>query len=241
MEYFEPTRVASALQAFDSMPHAVWWKDKNHVFRLMNNQTANFLGYSGSQASYEGVTDDVLPCRASELSHEFQVQDTYVTRTGKQLSDICFCEYANNSWKVLLGHKHPLLNENNETVGISGISIDITTCKVMRSALLLLYDDDKLIGRKLNQLNQFTYMMKETYDDFQLNLRESEILFLLIRGKSAKEIGQRINLSFRTVEKYLEVIKQKLGCNNKSELVEKAISLGAGSIIPKSIIGESGY
>ncbi|MBX9586082.1 MAG: helix-turn-helix transcriptional regulator [Gammaproteobacteria bacterium] len=239
MDYFERPRIVSALQAFDSMPHAVWWKDDDLVFRLMNHQTANTLGYKGSQASFEGITDDKLPCRASELAHEFEVQDTYVIRTGKQLSDVCFCEYANNSWKVLLGNKHPLFDENNKIVGMSGISIDITSCKVMRSALLLLSDDDKLIGRKLNSLNQFTYMLKETYDDFGLNLRESEILFLLIRGKSAKEIGRKVDLSFRTVEKYLEQIKVKLNCSSKSELVEKAISLGAGSIIPKSIIGES--
>lgn len=64
-----------------------------------------------------------------------------------------------------------------------------------RSRAGLSSDDDQLIRRKLNGLNQFTYMLKDRYDDFDLNLRESEILFLMIRGKSAKAIAKKINLS----------------------------------------------
>lgn len=239
MNFFNEKNVENALQSFNQMPHAVWWKDRDLVYRLMNNQTAKTLGYKNSHISYEGVLEHDIPCPASDLADEFCRQDQFVIRTGKPLSMICFCEYANNDWVVFLGHKYCFKNDQQENIGMGGTAVDITDCKVMRSALLLLSDDDQLIGRKLNELNQFTYMLKDRYDDFDLNLRESEILFLMIRGKSAKEIAKRINLSHRTIEKYIEIMKAKLRCASKSELVEKAIQSGAGSIIPKSIVKET--
>lgn len=40
---------------------------------------------------------------------------------------------------------------------------------------------------------------------------------------SAKEIGNLFNLSARTVESRLAVIKQKLNCKNKAQLLECVI------------------
>jgi DNA-binding CsgD family transcriptional regulator len=51
--------------------------------------------------------------------------------------------------------------------------------------------------------------------------REEQCLMQLIRGKSAKEVGKVLKISHRTVESYLESIKQKLGCRNKFEIFGK--------------------
>lgn len=39
-------------------------------------------------------------------------------------------------------------------------------------------------------------------------------------GLSAKYIAQELNISYRTVEKYLEKVKQKAGVNNKADLIK---------------------
>jgi DNA-binding CsgD family transcriptional regulator len=51
-----------------------------------------------------------------------------------------------------------------------------------------------------------------------LSKREKEVLRYLLSGKTAKESAIHMKLSFRTVEYYLENIKDKLGCINKREL-----------------------
>jgi DNA-binding CsgD family transcriptional regulator len=51
--------------------------------------------------------------------------------------------------------------------------------------------------------------------------REIEVLSLLTRGKTAKEIGLRLDISRRTVEHHIENMKIKSACRTKSELIEK--------------------
>ena len=53
-----------------------------------------------------------------------------------------------------------------------------------------------------------------------LSLRERQCLNLYLRGKSAQGTSQILNLSRRTVEHYLESIKNKMNCERKSDLLE---------------------
>jgi LuxR family transcriptional regulator, quorum-sensing system regulator SolR len=50
--------------------------------------------------------------------------------------------------------------------------------------------------------------------------REMQCLESLTKGKSAKQIAIELNISYRTVESYLESLKSKLGCNYRSELIK---------------------
>ena len=53
-----------------------------------------------------------------------------------------------------------------------------------------------------------------------LSSREKECLRWFLKGMSAVQIGKKIHLSNRTVEFYIENVKNKLGCNTKQELFE---------------------
>ncbi|MBU1106943.1 MAG: response regulator transcription factor [Candidatus Riflebacteria bacterium] len=55
--------------------------------------------------------------------------------------------------------------------------------------------------------------------------REMEILTLLGQGFSRSEIAKQLRLSTRTVETYLERLKQRFGVSNNRELTRKAISI----------------
>lgn len=52
----------------------------------------------------------------------------------------------------------------------------------------------------------------------QLSKREKQCLLLFKQGYSYQAIGTRLNLSHRTVEHYIESIKNKLGLETRSEL-----------------------
>jgi DNA-binding CsgD family transcriptional regulator len=51
--------------------------------------------------------------------------------------------------------------------------------------------------------------------------REMEVLSYIVTGKSAREIGNLLALSVRTVENYIANIKQKADCKTKVDLVLK--------------------
>lgn len=56
-----------------------------------------------------------------------------------------------------------------------------------------------------------------------LSSREMECLAWLLKGQTARQMGEHLYLSARTVEGYLENIKNKLGCKSKTEIFTQAM------------------
>lgn len=86
----------------------------------------------------------------------------------------------------------------------------------------------KYVGNKFYEQNIHTpFEIEETIfrekigDNLHLSKRQEECMDLLIKGNSANQIGDALGLSKRTIEFYLENIKNKLSCNSKQELIEK--------------------
>ena len=57
----------------------------------------------------------------------------------------------------------------------------------------------------------------------ELTRRETEVLDLLTTGLSNGEIGQRLHLSHRTIEKYVSSLLRKTDTSNRAELVRFAL------------------
>lgn len=55
----------------------------------------------------------------------------------------------------------------------------------------------------------------------RLTRRQAQCLFYLIHGKTAKETARIISISNRTVEVYLNQIREKVGCDYKQAIIEK--------------------
>src|SRR5262249_16201397 len=70
----------------------------------------------------------------------------------------------------------------------------------------------------------------------QLSMRQEECLYYLLKGFTAKETGKILNLSHRTVEKYLNNLKDKFKCHKKTNLITKAIESGGNLLIPRNLI-----
>ncbi|MDQ2994509.1 MAG: helix-turn-helix transcriptional regulator, partial [Pseudomonadota bacterium] len=198
-------------------------------YAMMNDSTAKLFGFESSQISFNRITDHDLHCDAASLATHFQGDDLYVLTTGKDLTSLCFCQYENQEWRLLFGRKSLLLDSNNEKKGVYGRFIDVTTCPIFKM----------ILGVCTKEQLQVTYIVKDSFDDYHLTARESEIMFYLLRGKSAKEIANLINLSVRTVETHLERIKSKMHCHSKSQLIEKAWSLGLQAYLPSILLNRS--
>jgi PAS domain S-box-containing protein len=69
-------------------------------------------------------------------------------------------------------------------------------------------------------------IFQEFYRQFNFARRESECVYYMVRGMTAKQIGRKTNLSYRTVEFYLNNAKLKLGCRTKQALISKIFESG---------------
>lgn len=74
------------------------------------------------------------------------------------------------------------------------------------------------------------YLGNEFKNDF-LTLQEYKLLKLILRGFTAKKMALQLQLSVRTVESYIENIKNKLRCRTKNEIIDVAINAGWYHII----------
>ena len=89
-------------------------------------------------------------------------------------------------------------------------------------------DSDYLPRYELNSCSQkqfFDYMSDYEYfyqkDRVSLSEKEQETLFYYMRGLTAKEIANEMNVSHRTIESYISDIMDKYNCNSKIELRKK--------------------
>ncbi|GAL18707.1 DNA-binding response regulator LuxR family [Vibrio maritimus] len=76
-----------------------------------------------------------------------------------------------------------------------------------------------------------TYLTKELTsapksDKPKLSKRQLQVLHLLVKGMKAKDIGEHLFISHRTVEFHKYAIMRILGANNSAELTRYAIKLG---------------
>ena len=67
---------------------------------------------------------------------------------------------------------------------------------------------------------------------YKLSNREVDCLYYTIQGHSAKFIGQELSISHRTVESYLQNIKNKLDYHTKNELIDIALEQGWVQFLP---------
>lgn len=66
----------------------------------------------------------------------------------------------------------------------------------------------------------------------KLSKREKDCLKYYLQGMSSRQIGAELELSYRTVEYYIEHVKNKLGCNRKSELISILNELKSVGLYP---------
>src|SRR5688572_8821586 len=214
-----------------AIPETAWKKGTDFVFTDANTEFARLMGYS-SVDNLLGTTDYELRCPASEAAEEFRITDQQVISSLKSLKMINIHKCATGLF-AFLTKKSPSHDENGRLVGTFGRSINIT--QLFSQMNQLIFED----AQPYQKLAKGTYLIGYDDTDIKLSLRQQECLFFLLRGKTAKQIGQQLGLGHRTVESYLETIKIKLNCQNKCALIERAAALGLADRIPQHLLYQS--
>lgn len=138
----------------------------------------------------------------------------------------------NNTILTLRTVKSPIQNATGEIIGILGEMYILAEDKSIGSVLPAIAVKDKK-NLALSGLDSRVYQISHYNPALKFTPRESECLFLLLRGKSAKEIAGFLELSCRTVEGYIEHIKNKMGVSSRSEVIAKAIEMNMLEIVPR--------
>lgn len=114
--------------------------------------------------------------------------------------------------------------------GAAGYVLKGASVGELLAALRLIIHGGVPIPRKLaprlfsDYLNRVEDGMAPDYQ--QLSPREREVLRLIARGNTNKEIAQELSISVRTVERHRSSIMKKIGLQNRAELVAYAVREG---------------
>lgn len=96
---------------------------------------------------------------------------------------------------------------------------------IVRNLLYRKIDQSELIIRRQEATKSTTLLdqTKTVLKECKLSKREQEVLALITHGLSNAEIGDRLHLSARTIEKYVSSLLRKTTTSNRAELVRVAM------------------
>lgn len=122
-------------------------------------------------------------------------------------------------------NKIPLFNENGEMYAIMTTGInqsDLISKTYLKDLYKKIYKNKKLaISYFLLHLGLDRFCGDGTSENTCISERELDCLILLVSGKTSKEIARQLSLSPRTVESYIEHIKQKCHFSSTAEMIEE--------------------
>ncbi len=88
------------------------------------------------------------------------------------------------------------------------------------NAITPAFDSDlKALDEFMKLISTNKYLITKGSNEFYLTIREMECLLLRNQGLTAKESARKLNVSYRTVETYLNNIKIKSGVDNLNQLL----------------------
>jgi DNA-binding NarL/FixJ family response regulator len=117
--------------------------------------------------------------------------------------------------------------------GASGYVLKQSASEDLRAAIESALVNKRFLSPKIEAEIQETvqddWVRPEGYTS-DLTNRQREILVLLADGKTAKQIGQQLHISVKTVEFHKANITRKLGVHTTSDLIKFALAQGITSI-----------
>jgi DNA-binding CsgD family transcriptional regulator len=231
------TLVTPQLQhVFDTMPGSWGCKDEHSNYLYINDTLATITGFD-SKHDAVGLTDYDLPCDAAACANLFREQDKEVMQKGQTLRILDIHPCARGEWRAFIFSKMPLHDMDGNIAGTIFHGEEISE----KSTLEL---GNILVSVTLPNINNHTlvsgtsYVISRCCEQPQLTPREAEVLFLLLRCRSPKQISVVLNISLRTVERHIDHMKFKFCAGSRSELLDRAIEMGFLNQVPETLLNK---
>ncbi len=218
----------------DQLSGHVFIANNQSIMKFLNREASGLLGYTNQEQGIDQRYANI-PCKISENSDDY-IKDDKCAVKNKYLNFMTYHCFSNKIWRLVMGTRKSILNENGENIGVMVSVQDVTNSGAIDLTRFLL-NNDKLNDYKLEQ-RYFSYYLdfnKNTLNH-DLSVRQQECLFYLLRGFTCKSIAKKLYISIRTAEFHLEQLKLKFNSLTKSELIEKATFMGFYNYLPSSLL-----
>ena len=107
--------------------------------------------------------------------------------------------------------------------GANGYLLKTATTPELRQAIMTVLSGTTVITPSIAVIHEIPVASEDAANSLGLSKREIQILELVARGVTNKNIGEKLNLSNRTIEVHMHNIFMKLGVSSRTEAVTKAI------------------
>lgn len=205
-------------QMLEHLPQMVFWADVKHqAFLGCNRKFADFVGIESPE---EIIGTTGYSFFEQELVDEFRsvAQEVVKTRIPHELASDFYSEKSGIT--MVQGTVVPILDENNQVESVIGYGTPciILSEKTWQEAIRLVNKENiRHIVRNSK------YPIKTEFGVVKISRREAECCLYLLKGLTAKDIAEQMILTPKTVENYIENIKNKIGCSTRSELTQALV------------------
>lgn len=205
----------------------VYIKDECSRYVYANEWFLSFYGMTCLEQIYH-KTDYDLPWE--KYAGQYITHDNEAIAIGElQVIEPTLAPKGNEV--LILSHKYAFHDPETKQSGMMGISRMI--CENAMKAVLPAIGHQHASALKFSG-HLFNIKVNE-HASIPLTGRELDVLYYILHGLSQKQVADKLKLSVRTVESYVDPIKAKLKCGNKHQLFEFAIRHGLMNIIPKNL------
>jgi len=206
-----------SLSAMAEIPLNFYLYDLDNHVQFSNEQNTRLCGWDSSKEFLGKHVSQLIETKsANQLIHNnrmiqkanaFKIIDEYLIQPDSMHFNA-------------LTLKFPWLNDKNRVIGIIGFSIPfMQDDKASLAPSLSLLVTMGLLNAPIS--HQPSSLPGLIIDNTYFSKRETEVLFHLVRGKTAKQIGEKLGISARTVETHSGNAKNRIGAQSKSELIER--------------------
>ncbi len=191
-------------------------KDCESRFRYANKATLK-LSQLPANFDIEGRLDNECPALWAEFASDIQKQDRETEAEKKRVAMIQTCLWPGQVHALC--EKFPLFDNEKKCIG--------TVYHMTKFNFVSSYD---LFNKKIPSV----LVMKPPVNGF--TKKELEVIFFLLQSFKAKEIGQKLNLSHRTIENKLQLIYGKANVNSLNAFREYGKAKGFDRYVPEWFI-----
>ncbi|KMW72329.1 LuxR family transcriptional regulator [Photorhabdus luminescens subsp. luminescens] len=171
---------------------------------------------------YEGKYDNELPWNGAEFAKDFVIHDKSVMKQGQRICSLETHTYGKDTFpSSYFSEKYPLYNDENEC---TGIFLHAWKAKDYSLASLHLYY--KTLPASI--------ILQPPSDIF--TPREWDIIFFFLQKYTRKQIGQKLNIAYHTVETYMARIYGKIGIHSSQQLEEYCLANNFHHYVPEKFL-----
>lgn len=198
-----------------ALPMSTWLLDKSGATIAINAEGIDVCGFGSLKNALGHSIVDVSQKKSAGvlIDNCVEVMERDETRIYEETH-----VRKDNIIQQFLSVKSPLYDQKHQLIGVCGFSIALGRHSLANS---------------LNILSQLTLLgptqpappQPDPLSTLNLPPREKQCLQLVCKGYTAKMIAKELDISFRTVECYLDTLKKRLGAQSRSELIAMAADL----------------